>query len=159
MSSRSGTGTMRPCRSRRTVHDRIHASAASDTAKRIDATGVRMVISHIGCGDTNSMRLVRQQNLEQRTVELPRYTIERVEALAKQHAVSPGEILGALIANALAVEDDLARHYDELSPMLDQRHAHMSAEAQTVLSRAMNSVIELEEYALARTLGTTALRG
>ena len=102
------------------------------------------------------MRLVRQENLEQLTVALTRCTIERVNALAKQHAVSADEIVRALIANALLLEDDLATRYDEMSRRLEQLRAVMSVEKREVADqavlRAMDSVLELEEYTVVRAL-------
>src|SRR5690242_5146810 len=87
---------------------------------RNPAAGVSAIVSHVGCGDQIAMRLVRQENLEQLTVALMRCTVERVEALAKQHAVSSDEILRVLIANALRLEDDLATRYDEMARRLEQ---------------------------------------
>lgn len=102
------------------------------------------------------MRLVRQENLEQLTVALMRCTVERVEALAKQHAVSSDEILRVLIANALRLEDDLATRYDEMARRLEQQRAVMSVEKREVADhavlRAMDAVLELEEYTVVRAL-------
>ena len=100
------------------------------------------------------MSLVREQNLEQLTLALTRGVLSRVEGLANRYAASREEILCILIANALAIEDELARLYDELSPTLDQLRAPMSLEkrdaAKEAASRAMDSILELEEYAVMR---------
>lgn len=122
--------------------------------KQSFAAGVDTFVSHVGCGALITMRLVRQQNLEQLTLVLTRCTLDRVEELANRHAVSREEILRTLIANALGVEAELARRYDELSGTLDQGRAPMSLEkreaADQAVSRAMASILELEEYAVMR---------
>ena len=117
---------------------------AADLYRVTDFLATHRLVSLTGAGGSGKTRLALEVLARHPT---------RV-AFADLAPVSTDSDVIVTIANALGLEAELARRYDELSRTLDQGRAPMSLAkrnaADQAMSRAMDSVLELEEYAVMR---------